>query len=185
MIEHADHALHGGGDAEDVTGADAAVRVAEAFEGVALQRLAGCGLDGRLGQVIQYWRFGHAQHLLGDPVAGGDGFERIADDLAIAHHLAAFGDIHQRHLVALRDAFNSRQAIVELAARGNALVIDHHADVVARVQADVTGRILMGNQLHDACSCCAFRIPSQTQRPARPCEYGRRSSRSSRPPAGN
>src|SRR5690606_41572428 len=40
VIEHTDHALHGSGYAENVAGADAAVRIAETLEGVTLQRLA-------------------------------------------------------------------------------------------------------------------------------------------------
>src|SRR5690606_7076359 len=40
VIEHTDNALHGSGYAENVAGADAAVRIAETLEGVTLQRLA-------------------------------------------------------------------------------------------------------------------------------------------------
>ncbi|MNV96551.1 hypothetical protein D3C71_1915730 [compost metagenome] len=50
--------------------------------------------------------------------------------------------------MALRNAFDGHQAIGEAAALGHTLLVDHHADVVGRVQADIARRILMGNQLH-------------------------------------
>jgi hypothetical protein len=50
--------------------------------------------------------------------------------------------------MALRNALDGLQAIGKAAALGHALLIDHHTDVVGRVQADIARRILMGNQLH-------------------------------------
>lgn len=72
----------------------------------------------------------------------------IADDLAIANHLAALGNVHQGDLVALRHKVHSDQAVRELGPGRYTLVIDDDHYVVPLMQADVTRRIGMFNQLH-------------------------------------
>jgi hypothetical protein len=70
------------------------------------------------------------------PAAGGDGLARQADVHAVAQHRRAGGDVHQRHLVALRHAVAQRQAVGQHGAGVQAAVVGHDGDVVALVHAD-------------------------------------------------
>jgi hypothetical protein len=72
-IQHAGHALHGGGDGEQIARADAAVGIAVALEAEALQRRErGLG-RGCHRQAVQGACRRQAQQLLVHPTAGGDG----------------------------------------------------------------------------------------------------------------
>ena len=51
-VHHSGHALHGGGDRQNVAGADRAIRVAVALEGVARERLGVPCRRSCLGQVV-------------------------------------------------------------------------------------------------------------------------------------
>ncbi|MCY1417904.1 hypothetical protein D9M71_334500 [compost metagenome] len=148
MVQHAGHALHGGGDAEDVAGADGAVGIAIAFEGIAFKRRQGLGYRVGHGQAVKRWRRGHFQLGFLDPTALHQVLLGVADNLAITDNLGALGNVDQGHLMALRDAFNHRQAIGEATAFCHALVVHHHHDIVIRVQAHVARRVGMFDQLH-------------------------------------
>ncbi|MDR6356217.1 hypothetical protein Q3H58_002888 [Pseudomonas psychrotolerans] len=147
-FQHPHHALHGGGHRQDVAGADATVRIAKALEGIALQGFADLAGGGGLGQVVQRWRFRHAQQGLGDPAAGGNVLQGVADDLAIAHYLGALLEIHQGNLVALGNGLDGGQAIGEGAASGHAGFVDHHPDIVLGMELDVARRISVIDQVH-------------------------------------
>jgi hypothetical protein len=58
VIHHARHAVHAGGNAEQIFGADAAVRIAIAFKGIAFQRGSGSGTRVASGSVFSGGAFG-------------------------------------------------------------------------------------------------------------------------------
>jgi hypothetical protein len=130
------HALHGLRDGQDVAGAHAAIGVAVALEGVALQRrLRRCPGGGHR-QVGQAGRVGHGQQAFMDPAAGGNVLQRAADDHVVAPHLGTGRKVHQRHLVALGNALAQGEAVGEAGARLDAAVVGHDGDVVRLVHAD-------------------------------------------------
>ncbi len=141
VFEHAGHALYGGGDAEDVAGADGTIGVAVAFEGETIQWRQRVGHRIAARQAVQLWRGRHGQLAFLDPAALAQVFQGVADDLSIAANRLAFGDEHGSDLVALWDRFNQRQAVGEAGAFAKAAVIDHHHDIIVVVQADVAGRV--------------------------------------------
>ncbi|MPM77574.1 hypothetical protein SDC9_124580 [bioreactor metagenome] len=135
-VEHPGHALHRGGDGQDVARAHGAVRIAVTLEGIACQRLQRGRLDGGDGQALQRASLGHLQQALVYPAAGGNGLERIADDHVVAPHLAALGNVHQRHLVRLRHLVEQREAGRQHGARRQPAVVGNNGHVVGRMHAD-------------------------------------------------
>ena len=148
MLQHAGHALHGGGDTKDVAGADGAVGVAVAFEREAFERRQRLRDSVAARQAVQLGRGRHGQLAFLHPAALAQVFQRVADDLPVAAHGLALGDGHGGHLVALRHAFDKGQAVGKAGAFAQAAVVDHHHDVIVVVQADVAGRVGMFDQLH-------------------------------------
>src|SRR3546814_7271687 len=81
-----------------------------------------CSSDLHVGgqrQAVQRRRGGHAQLVFLDPTATGDRWQRVANDLAVANHLAALGNIFQGDLVALRYKVHGDQAIREQIGRAS------------------------------------------------------------------
>ena len=136
MVQHAGHTLHGGGDAEDIARPDRAIGVAITLEGEALKWHLRCGNIGGQWQAIERRCGGHAQLVLIDPTAPRNGLQGIADHLTVADHLATFGNSRQRDLVALGDKIHRHQPVGKHSTRRYALVVDHHRDIIPRVQAD-------------------------------------------------
>ena len=153
-LHHARHALHGGGDRQDVAGADAAVRIAVALEGVALQCFHRRRLDGGNRQAFQLARGRHVHIVLGQPAAGRQIFGGKTNGDVVADHAIAFGKIAQRHLVALRDRFQQRQTVGEYSAGRKAAVVDDNGDVVVVVHKDVARAIGAGRRGHLAFLRC-------------------------------
>ncbi|MHC2165185.1 hypothetical protein ACVL5V_007606 [Bradyrhizobium ottawaense] len=132
-------ALHGRGDAEDVLGADRAVRIAIALERKAFerrQRRGDCGGDLEL---VEVGGIRHANACLVDPFAGQDRRQRVADDLAVADDRLILRDVDQRRLVPLRHEGAQCQAAGKAGAGGKPEIIDHDRDIVALVELDVAG----------------------------------------------
>jgi hypothetical protein len=77
--------------------------------------------------------------VLGQPAAGRQVLGREADGDVVADDLA-LGQIAQRHLVALRDRFQQRQAVGEDCAGRQAAVVDDNRDVIVVVHEDVARR---------------------------------------------
>ena len=136
-LDHARHALHGGGDGQDIAAAHRAVRVAKTFEGVALQRRQGWGFHGGDGQAVQAARGRHVEQPLVNPASGGNVLERVADGHVVAKHRATLGQTDQCHLVTLRHMLAQRQARRENGTGRQPAVIDNDRDVVVRVHRDV------------------------------------------------
>ena len=150
VIKHAGHALHGGGDPENIARANSAVSVAIPLESEAFERRLSVRHLGGERQTVQRRRGRHAQLIFLDPTATGDRLQCVANDLAVANHVPALGNVLQRDLVALRHKIHRHQAIRKLSTGRYPLVIDHNHYIVPLVQADVARRVGMFNQLHDA-----------------------------------
>ncbi|MDT4850837.1 hypothetical protein FQZ97_850020 [compost metagenome] len=137
-VENPRHALHGGGDGEQVARAQAAVGVAVALEGVAGQwRQLGRRVGG--GQAFKRTRRRHHQPLLVDPSSRRDGYAGVADDHVVASHGGARGQVHQRHLVPLGHSLDQHRTVGQRGARLQATVVDDDGHVVGRVHADAAG----------------------------------------------
>nr|GEU28088.1 hypothetical protein [Tanacetum cinerariifolium] len=144
-FHHARYALHGGGDAQDVAGAHAAVRIAEALERVAFERF---GLGQRAGgnrQALEAQRAGHDHIAFVEPAARRQVLAGKADGDVVAHDFLALGEVAQRDLVALRDGFEQGQAVLEHGAGRQAAVVDHDGDVVVVMHGDIARRIVHGD----------------------------------------
>jgi hypothetical protein len=139
-VGDAGHALHGLRDGQDVARADRAVRVAEALEGVALQRRLRLALRGGDRQVVEAARVGHLEQPLVHPAAGRDVLERIADRHVVAPHHALRRDVGGRHLVPLRHLLAQLQAGRQQRPFRQAAVVRHDGHVVGLVHADQEGR---------------------------------------------
>ncbi len=134
---NARHALHGGGDGEDVAGADRAVRIAEALEAVAFQRRQRVRHARADRQVVQLGRHRHLDHALVDPATLGQVAQRIADHHVVAHHGITGRQIRQRHLVALRHPLAQGQPAGKHRALGQAAIVGDDRHVIQLVDADV------------------------------------------------
>ena len=139
-LGHAGHALHGLRDREDVARAHRAVGIAVALEGVALERRQGRGLDRGDGQAVEFGCDRHAHHALVHPAAARQRLERVADHHVVAADGVAFGQVDERHLVALGHGVDQHQAVVEGRAGLQAAVVRDDGHVVGRVDADVQRR---------------------------------------------
>ncbi len=148
MVQHAGHALHGGGDPQNVAGAHRTVGVAVALEGVTLQRCLFLGH--RIGhrQAVERRRRRHAQLVFPDPTATRYWLQRVTDGVAITNNGLAHGQVNGADLVALRHVIDRHQAVVEFGSGRHTLVVDHDHDVIQRVQPDVARRVGMLNQVH-------------------------------------
>ncbi len=148
MVEHTGHALHGGGDTEDVASAHCTVSVAIALEGVTLKR--GLLFRHRIGhrQAVQRGRGRHAQLVFPDPTAARYRLQCIANCVAVTNHGLAHGKVNGADLVALRYVIDSDKAVVEFGSGRHTLVIDHDHDVIQGMQPDIARRIGMLNQVH-------------------------------------
>ena len=144
LSNHARHALHGGGDGQQVARANRAIGVQKAFKTVALegQRLGHSQAGhGQLAELLRRW---HLQLALLHPGACSDVLQRVADGHVVAAHCGAGGNHLQGHLVALGHPLSQHQAAFKHCAGSQPAVIDHDRHVVGRVHADAAGLQLLG-----------------------------------------
>ncbi len=111
VIHDARHAMHAGGNAEQVFGSHTAVRVAVTFEGITFQRRQRLRHAGSQRQRLQRRGGGQLNQRLLDPATLRDSAHRIADDFAIAHDFAVRRDVDQGDFMPLRNVLNQLQAI--------------------------------------------------------------------------
>ena len=135
MVDHAGHALHRGGDRQQVARAHRAVGIAVALEGEALQRLDRRGPHGGHRQAFELARGRHPQAALVHPGAGGQRLQRVADRHSVAQHRLARGQVTQRDLVALRHRLAQHQAVGQHGAGGQAAVVGDDGHVVIGMHA--------------------------------------------------
>ena len=165
VVDDAGHALHAGGDPKDVARADGSIGISKALERVPLERrLSGWHARGD-GQAVQRRRRGQRHREFTDPRASAQRLDGVPDDLAVADHAIAFGDVDNRHLVPLRHSVHQHQAIVEDRSGGKAARVDDNRDVVAVVERDPQGLAgSAGRRVHARAS----RAPSCLKRSRRP-----------------
>ena len=130
-------ALHRGGEAEDVLGAGAAIGVAVALEGVAVERRQRGRDGGGQGERVERRRGGHVEQFLAHPTAGGDGAVGDADGLAVTQHRFAGFQVVQGDLVRLRNALARHESIGQERAGRRAFGVHQDGDIVAGVYANV------------------------------------------------
>ena len=117
VIHYARHAVHAGSNAEQILGADAAVRVAVAFEGIALQRRKRFRHAGRQRKRVQRRRFRQRHQRLLNPAALRYRANGIADDFTVTYDFAVSRDIHQGDFMSLRNMLNQFQPVRKAGAR--------------------------------------------------------------------
>ena len=155
IVHHARHAVHAGGNAEQVARADAAVRVAVAFEGVAFQRRQLGRHISRQRQAGERRRFRQRHQRLVDPAALRDIAQRIADHFAIAENGRALRNGGERHFMPLRHMLRQRQPVGKGRACRQPLVVDHDSDIVIFMDFDIKRR-LIENSVHRSPSSHAY-----------------------------
>ena len=111
VIHYARHAMHAGGDAKQVFGSHAAIRIAVTFEGITLQRRQRLRDAGSQRQRLQRRGGGQLNQRLLNPATLRDSAHRIADDFAVAHDFTLSRDIDQCDFMPLRNVLNQLQAI--------------------------------------------------------------------------
>ena len=137
-LHHPRHALHRGGDGQDVARAHAAIGIAVTLKGITSQRHPiGRGGSG-LGQIVQATGIGHVQQTLVDPTACMQIAGRMAYDHVVAAHRCTSGHIDQGHLVPLGHFVTQHQARAGSFAGQNgasrqAAIVGHDGHVVAGV----------------------------------------------------
>ncbi len=137
ILHRGSHALHGGGDAENVLGSHAAIRIAVAVKGVPGQsrlRRRGRRSQRQFGQGRRWRQF---DGVFVYPRTLGDGTGRQSNDLAVASDRVSGPQVLQRHLVRLRDALAQGQPVGKLCARRQAVGIDDDRNVVELMDPDV------------------------------------------------
>ena len=138
-IDHTGHALHGGGDGQQIARAHRAIGVAVALEGVARQRGRLGRPHGRHGQALKAARLGHVEQALVDPGALRDVAFGVAYGHAITQHRRAGGNVGQCHFVGLGNGGAQHYARKERGARRQAAFVGHDGHVVGGVHAQDDG----------------------------------------------
>ena len=137
VINHAGHALHAAGDAQDVLDASRAIGIAEAFEGITGQRRQRSGNIVRQRQFIQLRRLRQVDQGFVDPAATLNRLPRLTNDLAITNNILPRRKIDQSNFVALRHMFSQNQSVGKYRTCRQAAIIDDDRHIVRGVNLDV------------------------------------------------
>jgi hypothetical protein len=132
-------ALYRCGDAENVTGSDAAIGVFETLKRKVFERGQGSRHGGRNRQLFKSRRRWGVERVFANPKPGFDGTIRVADDVSIADEGRAALEAAESNLVRLRYGLPDKEPSVVGAARLDAFCRHNDTGVVRFVDADEKG----------------------------------------------